>query len=284
MISVSLLSAYLYCKRKLFLERVLGLDEGPKQAPIRGNIRHKVYEKINNVEEQIITSITKKDTFQDILQLYHSTYSRIIRDVLEYYRFNLKSVNLTKLELFREIWPAFQTEAKLRARNTYRFIQKYNLYGNELWQELTPKIKSELKLISKNLNLVGKVDQLELHKEMIVPVELKTGKSPSNGVWPGHKIQIAAYALLIEDQFNKQVNQGSVIYLDQNVRRTIIINPFLKDEIIELRKEVEQLLNSTSPPTFTENANKCKKCGLKSLCYNEKFIQTRLQELNKTFK
>jgi CRISPR-associated exonuclease Cas4 len=284
MISVSLLSSYLYCKRKLFLERVLGLYEGPKEAPIRGKIRHKAYEDVNNAEEQIITSITEKDTFQDILQLYHSEYARIIRNVLEYYRYSLKSVNLTKLELFREIWPAFSQEARLRANNAYKFIKEFNLYGQELWQKLTPKIKSELKIISDNLGLIGKIDQLELHKETVIPIELKTGSSPKNGIWPGHKIQIAAYALLLEDQYHKKVNTGSVIYLDQNIKRTIIINPFLKDEIIGLRKEVEQLLTSKQLPDFTENPNKCQKCGLKKQCYDEEFIQTRLQELNKTFK
>ena len=284
MISVSLLSAYLYCKRKLFLERVLGLYEGPKTEPIKGKIRHKAYEDINNAEEQIITSITEKDSFQDILQLYHSEYARIIRNVLEYYKYSLKSVNITKLDMFREIWPIFNQEAKLRANNAHKFIKKYNLYGKELWQKLIPKIKSELKLISDNLGLIGKIDQLELHKETVIPIELKTGKSPSNGIWPGHRIQIAAYALLLEDQYQKKVNQGSVIYLDQNIKRTIIINPFLKDEIIELRKQVEHLLASKQPPDFTENKNKCEKCGLKKHCYNEEFIQTRLQELNKTFK
>jgi len=279
MISVSLLSAYLYCKRKLFLERVLGLSEGPKTAPIKGKIRHKVYEEINNIERQLVTSITKKDSFEDILSYYSNTYARIIRKVLEHYKYSLKSVKLKKIEIFREIWPAFQTEAKLRARNIYKFIQKYNVFGEELWEKLTPKIKSELKIISENLNLVGKIDQLELHKNLVVPVELKTGRSPSEGIWPGHKIQIAAYALLLEDQYQKKVNQGSVVYLDQNIKRTIIINPFLKDEIIELRKEVEGLLKSKTPPEFTENKNKCSKCGLKDLCYNQEFIQTRLQEL-----
>lgn len=280
MISVSLLSAYRYCKRKLFLERVLGLSEGPKQAPIKGKIRHKIYEKINNIEEQLVTSITKKHTFQDILQAYNTTYAEIIRNTLEHYKHPLKSVKLKKIEIFRQIWPAFQQEAKLRARNTYNFIQRHNIYGKELWQKITPKIKSELKIKSENLNLIGKIDQLELHKEMLIPVELKTGKSPSNGIWPGHKIQIGAYALLLEDYYQKKVKHGSVIYLDQNIRRTIIINAFLKDEIIELRKQVEQLLDSTKPPEFTENQNKCNKCGLKDLCRNEEFIHARLQELN----
>ena len=189
-------------------------------------------------------------------------------------------LHINKVELFRELWPIFNQEAKSRANNAYKFIKEFNLYGKELWQKLTPKIKSELKVVSNNLGLIGKIDQLELHKETIIPIELKTGKSPSNGIWPGHRIQIAAYALLLEDQYKKKVNSGSVIYLDQNIKRTIPINPFLKDEIIELRNQVEQLLASKELPDFTENRNKCEKCSLKKHCYDEEFIQTRLQKLN----
>ncbi|MBW2993700.1 CRISPR-associated protein Cas4 [Candidatus Woesearchaeota archaeon] len=280
MISVSLLSSYLYCKRKLFLERVLNLSEGPKEAPIKGKIHHKTHEETNNAEEKIVISIKETDSFEDIQNLYTGTYAKIIRNVLEYYKYPLKSVKLKKLEIFKEIWPKFQNQAKLKARNTYNFIRKHNLYGEQLWKKLTPKIKSEIKIVSEKLNLVGKIDQIELHKNLIIPVELKTGSSPKSGIWQGHKIQVAAYALLLEELYKKKVNQGSVIYLDHDIKRTIIINPFMKDEIIELRKQVEALFKSKTPPEITENKNKCLKCGLKELCYNEDFIKTRLNELN----
>lgn len=280
MISVSLLLAYLYCKRKLFLERVLNLSEGPREAPIKGKIHHKAHEETNNAEEKIVSSIKKTDSFEDIQNKYTNTYARIIRNTLEHYKYSIKSVKLKKLEIFKELWPKFQNQAKLKARNTYNFIKKYNLYGKNLWKKLTPKIKSEIKITSEKLNLVGKIDQVELHKNLIIPIELKTGKCPSNGIWPGHKIQVAAYALLLEELYQTKVNQASIIYLDQNIKRTIIINPFMKDEIIELRKQVEALFKSKTPPEFTENKNKCNKCGLKELCYNEDFIKTRLNELN----
>jgi len=284
MISVSLLSAYLYCKRKLFLEQVLGIHEGPKKAPLIGRIRHRIYEEINNTEQDIVTSITEKHTSSDILQLYRTSYARIIRVVLGHYKYAIKMVNLLSSELFKEIWPTMLREAELRAKNVYDFIKKSKIFGKELWQELTPKIKSELKLASKNLGLVGKIDLLELYEKKIVPVELKTGRSPTNGIWPGHKIQITAYALLLEDKYQKRVDEGTVIYLDQNIKRTVAINPFLKEETLMLKKEVEQLLRSTNIPFFTENRNKCEKCGLKQTCYDENLLQLRLQELNKTFK
>ena len=58
-ISVTMLSSYLYCKRKLFLERVLGLFEPDKGALVKGSIRHKTYEEINKIEENIFKKIPK---------------------------------------------------------------------------------------------------------------------------------------------------------------------------------------------------------------------------------
>ena len=60
-ISVSMLSAYLYCKRKLFLERVLGLFEPEKEALVKGTIRHETYDRVNRIEEKIVKSITEND-------------------------------------------------------------------------------------------------------------------------------------------------------------------------------------------------------------------------------
>ncbi|MBI2659513.1 hypothetical protein HYX05_05440, partial [Candidatus Woesearchaeota archaeon] len=59
-ISVSLLSSYLYCSRKLFLEKVLLLEEPPKESLVMGSIRHETYDNINKKEEEIVTSITKE--------------------------------------------------------------------------------------------------------------------------------------------------------------------------------------------------------------------------------
>ena len=49
-ISVSTLSAYMYCKRKLFLERVLGLFEPEKEALVKGTISMKLTIKLTRLK------------------------------------------------------------------------------------------------------------------------------------------------------------------------------------------------------------------------------------------
>ena len=81
-ISVSLLSSYLYCSRKLFLEKVLLLKEPPKESIVMGSIRHETYDKINKTEEGIVTSITKKTALDKIQELYKQKYLAILRKAI----------------------------------------------------------------------------------------------------------------------------------------------------------------------------------------------------------
>jgi len=77
------------------------------------------------------------------------------------------------------------------------------------------------------------------------------------------------------------VNEGFVNYLDVNEKRHIAINPFLIEEIRSLINKVKLILGEEKVPEFTTNANKCKSCGLKQECYDNKLISKRIKELNR---
>ena len=272
-ISVTMLSSYLYCKRKLFLERVLKLFEPEKLALVKGSIRHETYDEINNVEASIVKSITSDNTFEDIYSLYARNFASLLRKRITANKYRLKTIQLPLINAYQEIWPFFQRESEIRALNIWKFIEKHNIYANELWEKLTPKVQSEIRIKSDSLELSGIIDKVETYEEGLVPIEMKTGSMPKEGVWPGHKIQLAAYALMLEEKSGKEIKEGFVHYLDTNERRQIVMNPFLKDEVKELKNQVKELLASTELPEKTENKNKCLKCGLREKCYDKKFMK-----------
>jgi CRISPR-associated protein Cas1 len=138
-----------------------------------------------------------------------------------------------------------------------------------------------VRIESEKLNLKGIIDQLEVYKQGIVPVELKTGSMPNEGVWPGHRLQIAAYALLAQEHFNQEVKEGFVLYLDHKERRHIAINPFTIEEIKDLIKKIELLLHTKKLPETVSNTNKCRQCGLKDVCQNEQLLKDKLDEIKK---
>ena len=274
-----MLSSYLYCPRKLFLQQILALEEPPKESIVLGSLRHEIYDFVNQSEEKIVTSIKEKIQYNELLLFYKKFYSKALRERVIKNKSKIKEVDLDIVDVFKKTWPLILEEAETRANNIFNFIQKYNIYGQELWEKLTPKIISEISIWSDKLQLIGKIDRIEKYENDYVPIELKTGKIPKDGVWPGHRIQIAAYAMLLEEKFKIEVKEGFVNYLDAKETRHIAINPFMKEEIINLVKEVEELLKNQNIPNYCENKNKCAKCGLRETCYNEAEISALLSEI-----
>ena len=181
------------------------------------------------------------------------------------------------LDAYRKSFPFITEESVMRANNIFSFIEANNVYGEELWQKLTPKILSELRIDSDELKLKGIIDQVHVYGDEYVPFELKTGRTPSDGVWPSHRIQIAAYSLLLQEHFSKPIKEGFVVYLDTKDKRHIAINPYMREEVKQMVDEVIALLESRELPDFCNNENKCRKCGLKETCYNEEEVTNLLK-------
>ena len=276
-ISVSLLSSYLYCSRKLFLEQVLLLKEPPKESLVMGSIRHEIYDNINKKEQEIVTSITKKAPLESIQEIYKKEYLKLLRKAIANNKKRLDEINLNMLDAYKKSFPFIMEESSMRANNIFNFIEANNVFGEELWQKLTPKIISELRIESDELKLKGIIDQVHVYDNEYIPFELKTGRTPSDGVWPSHRIQIAAYSLLLKEKFNKEIKNGFVVYLDTKEKRHIAFNPFMKEEVKQIVNDVMELLESNELPDFCNNENKCRKCGLRQTCYNEEEVNNLLK-------
>jgi len=267
-ISVTYLSAYLYCKRKLYLEQVLGLRElVPKEILVTGKIKHDALDFANKQEIGIIFRINK-DT--DIEQIYRNSYSKNLTNSLRMNSSELKKIKKELIDIYTKLWPSIEKEAEFRSNIVKKFVQEHKIYGEELWNKLEPKIVTEIFVSSDLLELKGKIDRMEVFNDKIIPIELKTGSPPKQGVWESHLIQIAAYIMLLEEKYareNKHIPKGIVDYITEKEIREVMMNPFLRDEVINLKNKVKALLESKDLPDFVDNKNKCKTCGLREECY-----------------
>ncbi|MBW3017680.1 CRISPR-associated protein Cas4 [Candidatus Woesearchaeota archaeon] len=266
-ISVTFLSSYLYCKRKLFIEQVLGIKEMPKHATVVGNIRHDVLNLVNRQEQGLVCSI-RPENKEKINLIYKEIYSKNLKNAIKINRNLLYNLDLNLVDVYKQLWTFFNEEAVARANNIVSFVNKRNIFGAELWEKLMPKIESEVFVDSDELEMKGKIDRLEKYDDGFVPVEVKTGKAPKDGVWEGHLIQIAAYMLLLESKFKKAAKEGVVDYINDNAKRTVKMNPFLKEEVIKLKDRVKELLNSTQLPPMCSQEKKCEMCGIRKECFD----------------
>src|SRR3989344_7367853 len=132
MLSVTALTSYLYCRRKLYLQKVLKFYEPIKEPAIRGTIRHEVCEQINNIEESIVTAITKKSTKEELFNKYKAAHSKILLDAIRKYKGQLSELNIKPNEVFKQTWPLIMEESITRANNIWEFMQLNLIYGKEL--------------------------------------------------------------------------------------------------------------------------------------------------------
>jgi len=279
-IPVSLLSTYLYCPRKVFLERVLRLREPPRQPLVLGTIRHQALEEAAKAEEALVSSeVDGILSYDDILEIYKAQYLSLLRDVVQRHVPALESLGMDPLDAYHRALPTLLREAETRTANLHRCMDSTKLAGRQLWDALTPKIRSEVAIDSDELHLTGIVDQIHETGDSMIPVELKTGKMPREGVWPGHRVQAAAYALLVGERYGKAVPHAIVHYLDANEKRMIPMNPFMKDEIRMLVGEIMELMDNRLMPEFCSSRQKCAACGLKRQCYDSSLMDSLIVAL-----
>ncbi len=264
---VSWISTFLYCKRKLYLEQVKNLDSFSEEFMIKREIRHKIFDRINSIDGEIVKSIKSFKKLEEIQMLFRKKYYDEVNNAIEENNLQLSSIGVNVADFFHEIWPSILKEVELRASNVFNFMVRDKIYSDELWSQLFPKYLSEIKLEDDMLK--GVIDRVEIYPNHIVPVELKTSKGPREGVWSGDRIQVESYMLLLEREFGKKVKHGFVNYLDSEEKRVVLNNEFVRDYISTLLESIDMCLKGKLPD-FVKNRNKCIKCPLKGKCYEVK--------------
>lgn len=265
MIAVTDLSAYLFCQRKLYLKKVLHIREKPKQQTLQGTITHRVFELSGKEDKAIISSFTDRSTQDDIEMQYRRVSSNALITSIRENKEELKAASVDVLTLYQELLPFFLGEAKAKSAALFSHAHETRKFGETLWKDV-PKSSSEIRIVSEMLGMTGVIDRLE---EGYIPVEIKTGKPPQDDVWKEHRIQLGAYILLAEDFFKKEITQGFVEYTAVNERRKVVMNPFLKDEILSLADNVRQLLQQSTLPEKVKEEWKCAHCGIQEECFQK---------------
>lgn len=259
LLNVTDLSSYLYCARKFYLEKVIGLKQPPNKAMTEGLIRHKVLEEFSNKEENLVCTF-RKITKKEILKEFNDLLEKCIEKIFKEDSTQIETFNINSEELKDKIIDSMQREILPRTNSIEEAINK-GFLGKEIWENLEPKFVSEMFLISKDLGLKGRADRVLLSKNEIVPFELKTRVAEK--VWPSDEIQITCYAMLLEKKYGLPVPKG--ILETGNVRHVIFIDDEKKKKVRNVIMEVQNALegkNLQYPSSF----NKCNSCSWKKEC------------------
>ena len=244
----------MYCPRKLWL-KAQGFKEPATSKMIQGFLKHKALDIFNKNESSIVSSINQKTSQTEIKQLYQNNLLEIAKETLSSYINQARSFGINQEDFLKQILKISEPEVKLRIEAIFQALE-LGFLGKELWRELKPKYLTEYEIVSEELGLKGRVDRIKIDSN-ITPYELKTREE----IYESDKIQLAAYALLLEQEFLKPVNLGIVETATQV--QEIELNQELKNKVLEI---AEKIRNLEEPPCLS-NFSKCQACKLQKACF-----------------
>jgi len=121
----------------------------------------------------------------------------------------------------------------------------------------------EKPLFSQELGLTGKPDYLVEQNGRIIPVEVKTGRTPE-APYDSHIFQVAAYCLLVEKTYGKRPPYGIIHYPNRDF--AVDYTPVLESSLLDLLAELKRDETRTNVPRSHDDAARCRKCGFKKVC------------------
>jgi CRISPR-associated exonuclease Cas4 len=118
----------------------------------------------------------------------------------------------------------------------------------------------EVYLRSERLGLHGKIDLIDV-RDGVVPVERKRGYA----YYENDLVQLAAYAMLLEERLDEQVPLGYLYLYGTNERHPIAITGRLRQMVMDTVADI-RAMRVDRIPTFCENPRKCEKCSVVGYC------------------
>jgi CRISPR-associated exonuclease Cas4 len=154
--------------------------------------------------------------------------------------------------------------ALLLFRQSWRQVKSAGLPGGRIiYTDMRTWGKLERPLYDPGLGLTGKPDYLVRQKGRLIPVEVKTGRTPATP-HAAHIFQLAAYCLLIERVYGQRPTHGILHYPERDfaVDYTRELESALLDVLAAMRQPEKQ----HPVPRSHADPKRCVRCGFRDSC------------------
>ncbi|MFO0847132.1 MAG: Dna2/Cas4 domain-containing protein [Gemmataceae bacterium] len=120
----------------------------------------------------------------------------------------------------------------------------------------------DVTLVSARLMLVGRPDRIVKRGGTYIPEEWKSARRVSDG----HRLQLGAYFLLIEEAYGARPPFG-VVVLGDGTRVEVPNTDALRAEVLSIAAKIrEQRTRLTASIPVIQPASKCLRCGQRANC------------------
>ena len=123
--------------------------------------------------------------------------------------------------------------------------------------------KPDKPLYDSNLGLTGRPDYLIRRKKTIIPVEIKSNWAPT-APYESHKLQLAAYCLLVQSFYGKRPPYGLLRYRNRTFR--INFSTQLEEQVLDILDEIRQQKEQDEVFRSHNQKNRCLRCGFRYIC------------------
>ena len=132
----------------------------------------------------------------------------------------------------------------------------------------------ELFLESEELGLRGRLDALRTRDGQTIPYEHKRGRAHRDEnkqpqAWESDRLQILAYAYLLESARGITVKEGRIRYHADNVLVHVPLDNSGRATVRQAIQQARTLRQSTHRPPVTDNERLCARCSLATVCLPE---------------
>ena len=179
---------------------------------------------------------------------------KIIERILIIYKEELKEVTADQIN-----------EAKSK------LISKIDAYRiSQLQSKRVTSYEVDYVINSDRLGLVGCIDNLLKLDEGFVPSLIKTGDCPDVGIWKNDRLQLTAYALLIEEEFDTVVKRGFVEYTLEAEIREAEIKSYDRRKVLSIVERIKKIKEGRLPDRVDNKI--CESCSFADICSVEKSL------------
>lgn len=135
--------------------------------------------------------------------------------------------------------------------------------GRVIYSDTEAWGKVERPLYYQPLQLTGKPDYLVRQNGVIIPVEVKSGRTPESP-YDSHIFQLASYCLLVEKHYGVRPPYGIIHYNDRDF--AVDFTPELEFALMEMLADMRRDERKKEVERSHEQSNRCSNCGYRKIC------------------
>ena len=264
MITLSSIKTYMFCPMKLYLQK--NMDED-KTDNIQLNLEIK---KIKIDTQDLIQKNMRKLKKEMNLKEIEDTLSENIGNYLESTIISIEKMNLNiTAEQINEIKNTTYFNIKLQSLKAKQAMDLLEKNGYAIADMFFPNSMYSYRLKNTQMELMGLCDKIEINDGKYYPISIKYSTPPIKGVWDQGAIELAAIAILIEEEFDTEVFVGFIDYTKIGESRPVVMDVDIRRKLFTTINEVKEIEYNKKVPDTKINDRKCSNCEYKNICLNE---------------